>query len=138
MDVQIRAAGRDDATALSSLLSQLGYAAPAETVAERLEGIGGVLVAEVEGRVSGFAAFQVVPHLELAAPTARITSLVVAEEVRVQGIGRALVEAVAERAGAHGCGRLELTTGDRRAEAHAFYRRLGFADASRRFVRELG
>ena len=32
---------------------------------------------------------------------------------------------------------LDLTSSDRRNGAHAFYRRLGFADVSRRFVKAI-
>jgi GNAT superfamily N-acetyltransferase len=138
MNVHIREARRADAEPISSLLSQLGYPAPAEVVAQRIDRLrAGVLVAEVGGRVVGMAAFHAIPHVELDEPTARLTSLVVAEEARGQGIGRALVERVEAGARALGCGRIELTSGDQRTEAHAFYRRLGFADHSRRFVKEL-
>ena len=139
MTVHVRASRRSDADPISLLLAELGYPAPVETVAARLERTRkGVLVAEVDGRVVGLASFHVIPHLELDEPTARLTSLVVAEDARGQGIGRALVERATEQARERGCGRIELTSGDQRTEAHAFYRRLGFADHSRRFVRELG
>jgi GNAT superfamily N-acetyltransferase len=97
-----------------------------------------VLVAEVDDEIVGLAAFHVIPHLELDDPTGRLTSLVVAADARREGIGRALVERVAQAARDQGCGQLELMSGDSRAEAHAFYRALGFDDTSRRFVKELG
>ena len=67
----------------------------------------------------------------------RLIALVVGEGVRGMGVGRALVEHVEERARAAGCVQLELSSSDRREDAHAFYRRLGFADVSRRFVKDL-
>jgi GNAT superfamily N-acetyltransferase len=139
MNVQVRAARRSDAEPISLLLAELRYPASTEAIARRLERLRtGVLVAETGGRVVGLASFHVIPHIELDHPTARLTSLVVAEDARRHGIGRALVERVEQEARNQGCGRLELTTGDRRTDAHAFYRRLGFADVSRRFVKELG
>ena len=138
MNVQIRAARLGDADAVSSLLAELGYPATPAAVAQRLERVEtGVLVAEADGRVVGLASFHVIPHIELDQPTARLTSLVVAEDARRNRIGRALVERVEQEARTQGCGRLELMSGDARTDAHAFYRRPGFADVSRRFVKEL-
>ena len=53
------------------------------------------------------------------------------------GVGHALVEHVEEQARARGCVQLDVSSRDRREDAHAFYRRLGFADVSRRFVKDL-
>ena len=139
MNAHIREARRSDCESISLLLAVLGYPASGEAVARRLERVQpGVLVAELGGRVVGVASFHLIPHIELDHPTARLTSLVVAEEARQGGIGRALVDRVEQEARTQGCGRLELMSGDRRTDAHAFYRRLGFADVSRRFVKELG
>lgn len=70
-------------------------------------------------------------------PVGRLIALVVAADVQGRGVGRALVAHVEERARAEGCVQLDLSSSDRREDAHAFYRRLGFADVSRRFVKEL-
>jgi ribosomal protein S18 acetylase RimI-like enzyme len=67
----------------------------------------------------------------------RLIALVVDEELRGVGVGRALVEHVEEGARAAGCVQLDLSSSDRRQDAHAYYRRLGFADVSRRFVKDL-
>jgi GNAT superfamily N-acetyltransferase len=74
---------------------------------------------------------------DAGAPVGRLIALVVAQPARGNGIGRALVAHVEARARAAGCAQLDLSSSDRREDAHAFYRRLGFADASRRFVEEL-
>jgi GNAT superfamily N-acetyltransferase len=47
------------------------------------------------------------------------------------------VERVESEARARGCERLELTSAERRADAHAFYRDLGFEPASQRFIKSL-
>jgi GNAT superfamily N-acetyltransferase len=142
-EIRFREPMPGDERAAAELLGQLGYPAPPGSVDRRLARLehdpaSSVLVAVDGDRVVGLAAFHVIPHVELDQPTGRLTSLVVAEDARRRGIGRALVERVAEQARAAGCGRLELMSGDGRTEAHEFYRRLGFADFSRRFVRELG
>ena len=142
-ELVVRTLRSSDLEPVSALLGELGYPASAREVAQRLarverDAASCVLVAELEGRVVGMAAFHVIPHIELDRPTARLTSLVVAEEARRKGVGRALVDRVEAEARAAGCGRVELMTGDQRTDAHAFYDALGFADASRRFVKELG
>ncbi len=38
---------------------------------------------------------------------------------------------------AHGCVKIEVTSGDQRESAHKFYERLGFARDGQRFAKEL-
>ena len=61
---------------------------------------------------------------------ARLTSLVVAAEVRDQGVGRRLVEAAETWAVQHGCDRIQVSSGRRpeREAAHAFYTAFGYED----------
>jgi ribosomal protein S18 acetylase RimI-like enzyme len=58
--------------------------------------------------------------------------------VQGTGVGRALLDRLEERARAEGCDRIDLTTRYERERAAAFYRRMGFADTSLRFVKDLG
>jgi GNAT superfamily N-acetyltransferase len=97
-----------------------------------------VCVAVDEERVVGIASVHVMPILERDAPTARITAMVVDEDARRGGVGRALLERLEEVARAEGCGRIYLTTQYKREGAIAFYRRMGYEDTSLRFVKELG
>jgi GNAT superfamily N-acetyltransferase len=48
-----------------------------------------------------------------------------------------LVEAAEEWMRRKGCALVEVTSNDRRAEAHAFYRHLGFERTSIRFFKKL-
>jgi GNAT superfamily N-acetyltransferase len=78
------------------------------------------------------------PTLDIAIREARAADAApVAEHAHGRGVGRVLVAHVEERARREGCVQLELSSSDRREDAHAFYRRLGFDDVSRRFVKEL-
>jgi GNAT superfamily N-acetyltransferase len=52
-------------------------------------------------------------------------------------VGRLLVEAAEAAAREAGATRLDLSTGDWRPDAHAFYARLGFVDNARALVRRL-
>jgi N-acetylglutamate synthase-like GNAT family acetyltransferase len=139
--VAVRPARLDDAPALVSLLAELGYSTDADTLKRRRDALVAdpavtVLVAERDGRVVGLASMHVMPLIERA-PLARLSAIVVAADERRAGIGRALVERVESEARARGCERLELTSAERRADAHAFYRDLGFEPASQRFIKSL-
>jgi GNAT superfamily N-acetyltransferase len=68
------------------------------------------------------------------ADVAMIMALVVAARARGRGIGRELVDAAVATARDWGSTRLLVTTHVRRADAHAFYERLGFEHTGRRYV----
>jgi ribosomal protein S18 acetylase RimI-like enzyme len=55
-----------------------------------------------------------------------LEDLYVRDDARGLGIGRALIEAVLERAAARGCARVELDVNTENAPALALYRSLGF------------
>jgi GNAT superfamily N-acetyltransferase len=65
----------------------------------------------------------------------RVTSLVVAESNRRQGLGRLLLSTAEEYAWSNGCSRMEITSGDHRPDTHAFYEHLGYQVDCRRFIR---
>jgi GNAT superfamily N-acetyltransferase len=72
-----------------------------------------------------------------SAPLGRITALVVAKEAQGEGIGRMLVEAAEEWMRHKGCQLVEVTSNDRRTEAHAFYRHMDYERTSIRFFKKL-
>lgn len=139
MEIRLRHAASADAAAIAALLAELGYAATAAQIAERMAATSGdaVVVAEADGAVQGVLVLHVAPMLHLPHPVARITALATAAEARGKGIGRRLVEEAASLAREAGCRTLELTTARSRDDAHAFYRRLGFRDAALRFHLDL-
>jgi GNAT superfamily N-acetyltransferase len=71
--------------------------------------------------------------IQYQAPVTRITALVVDQRARRRGIGRLLVDHALRWAEQSGCELVELTSALNRAEAHAFYRDLGFEPNSLRF-----
>ena len=68
-----------------------------------------------------------------AAEDCLLEDLFVLESARGSGIGRALVERVAERARHRGCRRVELDVNDNNAGALALYRSLGFDNHDARY-----
>ena len=141
--MDVRPASADDAAAIAPLLAELGYPTEAGTVRARLERIAsdsdraGVLIAEAEGALAALIAYQLIEHLERAAPTCRITALVTDPQHRRRGVAARLLTAVEELARERGCDRLEVTTRPRREEALAFYLGAGFTERPRRLVRSL-
>ena len=124
------------------MLGQLGYPAPPEEVGPRLERLAAsdadqLFLADVDGAVVGLAGLHTSLSLEYDQPAAKISALVVDEEWRGRGVGQALVAALEQEARAQGCGLLFLTTNERRADAHAFYARLGFEHTGRRYGKAL-
>ncbi len=141
----VRAAKLGDAAPIAELLTELGYPADTATVAGRLaywlpDQASQILVAEHDGVVVGCVSLHAIPYLERTGRWLRIESLVVDPSQRRAGTGRALLAAAEQLARALGCLQIEVTSQRSRAGAHAFYRRLGFADAcerSGRFIKEL-
>lgn len=136
----IRPATTTDSRAVTHLLSLLGYPNSESDVESRLhahltEATSTVLVAEAEARVVGVLSFRCIPMFHANGFLGRITSLIVDPAFQQRGIGRALVTAAEEFGWAHGCTRVEVTSGDHRADAHAFYEKLGYLCDCRRFIK---
>lgn len=136
----IRQATVRDAAELARLLTQLGHPTDAARIeafwdAWAAEG-NAAYVAEGEG---GALAGVITTHRMLVLhrphPVGRVTSLVVEESLRGQGIGRALMAAAERALREAGCGLVEITSNVKRADAHAFYESLGYERTSVRMAR---
>jgi GNAT superfamily N-acetyltransferase len=144
--VQIRPAQATDAAAVNELLGQLGYAQDdVATTATRIrtwgdDPSGAAYVADADGNLLGLVAVHICPFFQLAGSSGRIVALVVSDHARGQGIGGQLAAAAESFAAGNGCVRMEVTSADRRHDAHTFYRHRGYLDqagASSRFLRDL-
>jgi GNAT superfamily N-acetyltransferase len=63
----------------------------------------------------------------MAAEDCWLEDLFVRDEDRRKGLGEALVAAAVQRAGARGCGRIELDVSESNRSAWALYERMGFS-----------
>jgi GNAT superfamily N-acetyltransferase len=83
------------------------------------------LIAEVDGEPAGFALFFHNFSTFLAQPGIYLEDLFVVPEQRGHGVGRALLERLAQTAVDRGCGRLEWAVLDWNKDAIRFYEGLG-------------
>jgi GNAT superfamily N-acetyltransferase len=97
-----------------------------------------VYVAEAGGRLVAFVHLHRAELFHAPGRLGRIMALAVAEGSRRQGIGRRLMAAVERRARECGCVKMEVSSGVHRPGAHAFYRKLGYNEEPKRFVKMLG
>jgi GNAT superfamily N-acetyltransferase len=131
-----------DLPVVAALLGELGYPASVDELPSRLErlqqdGRSAVYVAARGPEVVGLATVHCFAAIHASTPVALLTSLVVAESVRGQGVGRRLVDAAENWARESGCGRIIVTTAEHRSSAHAFYESLGWEYTGRRYARIL-
>jgi len=140
--IVVRSARAADAADLAPLLAQLGYPQGAVGLDERIDrmadtGTDAVLVAVVDGRVVGLVSLHVTPFFNEGAGRGRVTSLVVDDRRRGQGIGRRLLDAAEDAARDRGCTAIELTSAAHRLDAHRFYLSAGYEVQPHRFRKPL-
>jgi GNAT superfamily N-acetyltransferase len=138
----IRSAGSFDVHEMARLFGQLGYEIPVDVLTRRMEAFeqaGEIaLVAEDDltpGRLLAVATLHATPVLHRAGPVGRVSALVVDADVRGRGVGRAMMAAAEQWAAERGCVLMEVTSNQRRVDAHRFYEGLGFERTSFRFAR---
>jgi ribosomal protein S18 acetylase RimI-like enzyme len=142
MAVTLRPVREADAEQIASLLTELGYPSTAEGAEDRLHRplssqASRCLVAQAENEVVGVMSLELIPYFPTGSTICRVTSLVVSSRHRGCGIGEKLMAAAATFARKHGCSGIEVTSAERRVDAHRFYERLGFARTGLRFFQTL-
>ena len=143
MQLVIREARIDDAERVSALLGELDYPSTDEAARRHIQRFiddpaSRLVIAESTGIVVGLIATHIVPRLDSDEHTCRITDIVVLASHRRRGVATRLLEAACDHAIAAGAPRLDLSSGEWRAEAHGFYRAHGFESRSRGFTKRLG
>lgn len=133
---EVRSAQETDVPAIFALIQALAHyehlthqvTGSSDALAKHLFGMpryGEALVAEQEGQVIGFALFFTTYSTFLTQPGLYLEDLFVQEAYRGQGMGKALLKAIAQLALDRGYGRLEWSVLDWNASAIGFYERMG-------------
>jgi GNAT superfamily N-acetyltransferase len=144
--MRIRAARRDDFEAVTRLLEELGR--PVVTPAteadcravyekEVFDPDCHHIVAEDERGVTAFASAYFRARLNHPTEEVWVADLIVAEDARRRGVGRALLEEIEHRARDRGCHRIELESAYFRAEAHHMYRQFKMRDVGKSFYKDI-
>lgn len=136
----IRRAGAADRDDLARLSTQLGYPMAPDEAAVRLSEIAAhpdhaLFVAEAGGRLAAWLQVSL-PRIFESPRQAEIAGLVVDEEERGRGIGRALLAEAERWARERGCAALRVRSSVVRERAHGFYRREGFGEIKTQRVLE--
>lgn len=142
MTVALRPAREADARYVAVLMTELGYPSTEAEAKHRIDQslnseTSQCLVAETAGEVIGLISSELVPYFPTGTTICRVTSLVVSSQHRRGGVGEKLLAAAAEFATGHRCSGIEVTSAERRADAHRFYQKLGFSRTAFRFFRAL-
>ena len=138
---KLRDAKPGDAARLVELIHELGHEVTEKQVRKNLAALKKIgetpIVATLNKRVIGLVGMHRMVTVHRPAPVGRIPVLVVAKEAQGLGLGRMLVGAVEQWCRKKGCQLIEVTSNDRRAAAHAFYRHMGYERSSIRFFKRL-
>lgn len=130
MTTDCRKYEQGDLGPLKDLLSELGYPVEFDALRHNVDAVykhgGEILIAEKDKKVVGSVC--IVLDARLAEGLyAEIVSLVVAEEMRGQGIGMTLVKNAEAWAGKR-VPKIRVRANEIRHAAHAFYRQQGFGE----------
>ncbi len=136
----IRKAILNDANKLSSLLSQMGYFMNEEEIKEKIQILSSssddmILVWEEEGEVKAFISVHFFTQLALKGDFLRINYFCVDSAMRGKGIGAKMLEYVENEAKKRGCFRIELHSSYKRKKAHIFYKKHGYFEYPKYFVK---
>jgi GNAT superfamily N-acetyltransferase len=138
----IRNATLADHSAISALLTQLGYPGTEDFLPANLEKMLGqsqsrVLVYEDEGTVAGFIAIDFLTQLVVKGDFIRISCFSVDKNIRGKGIGKALEDHITELGKERNCDRIEVHCHTRRVDAHRFYYRQGYVESPKYLMKSL-
>jgi GNAT superfamily N-acetyltransferase len=132
---------KSDAEDIAGLLGQLGYPSNAKEFLKRIKQFKPkedlLVVAVDEKKTVGFVSLHLIPLVHENGYLCRITALVVDKNHRRKGVGKKLVNEAEKHALKHGAVRSEITSSDKRIEAHSFYLEAGYKEYRKRLMKVL-
>ncbi len=138
---RLRDAKPSDAARIAKLVRELGHEVSEGQVRKNLLTLEKLdetpIVATLDKEVVGFIGVHRMVTVHRPAPVGRIPVLIVTEAARGLNLGRMLVDAAEQWCRNKGCQLIEVTSNDRRGDAHAFYRHIGYERTSVRFFKKL-
>lgn len=139
-EIKIRRVRPSDAPSIRKLLQVLGYQSNLSATKKQIQAYSNksslAILPELNGEEAGFISFHLVPLFHMDGFLGRITALVVDKNFRRKGIALKLVRYIEVFGKKRGCRRFEVTTNEKRSDAHRFYAEMGYRKASRRYVKE--
>ncbi|HEY9000137.1 MAG TPA: GNAT family N-acetyltransferase [Mucilaginibacter sp.] len=138
----IRKASYHDAPFIKLLMQKLGYKTSNSLLVEQLtnlfDGIHHeVLVCDDKDEVTGFAVIHVLPQLAFDGRLLVISYLSVDEQVKEQGIARALEIYITDLARKRKCERIQVHCAEWRTQAHRFFLGQGYEAYPQYFTKRL-
>jgi ribosomal protein S18 acetylase RimI-like enzyme len=138
----IREVAVTDSEAIARLVSDLGYPTSTSQMQRRLQSILNdddyhTLVACEGGEIVGFVGTRSGPLYEDEGLYGQIMALAVAPNHQRRGIGRVLMRSAESMLAERGARILVVTSGNHRADAHAFYENCGYSFTGRRYKKSL-
>jgi GNAT superfamily N-acetyltransferase len=137
----IRDAIPDDARNLLQLLLQLGYCLDENEMRKKIRAYSvegnRILVAESNEGLAAFISLHIFVCFHSPGSIGRITAFCVDEKHRAKGIGAQMLVEAESYFRENKCYRVEVTSNNRRVDAHEFYRRKGYSENSKKFVLDL-
>jgi GNAT superfamily N-acetyltransferase len=138
----IRKAHVEDWQQICLLLNQLEYPNSERFLKEKLEVLlkdhnEVLLVYEEDNRVIALISVHFIPQLAVKGDFARSSYFAVDQNIRSRGIGRSIEEYCTDLAVKRHCDRIEVHCHSRREEAHRFYRRQGYTESPKYFIKML-
>ncbi|CAH5568681.1 TPA: GNAT family N-acetyltransferase [Klebsiella oxytoca] len=138
--VTTRTAKEADAPGLLVLFQQLGYPIDLDNLQSLLREQNPyryALIAQVKGRLSGVIVVNLIDPMHEKGRWGLISALVIDESCRGMGVGRILLVEAERIAAASGCRQIELSSSERREQAHKFYQNNGYKEVRKRFLKSL-
>jgi N-acetylglutamate synthase-like GNAT family acetyltransferase len=137
-EIKIREVVAKDAEQIVFLLEELGYPNTLTLVQKKITTLAKsnsdtILVAEADGKVIGVAHLHIAELFHQKGCLGRAMALVVANDC----VGEKLMASLETMPRKSGCVKMEVTSGTLRSGAHVFYKRLGYREKRRRFIKEL-